>query len=154
MEIAAAKLRFSSGALVAVVDVGLIARREIAAICDLAPGAVDHAADAETSFMLHAYPQLVDMARAQETARNSQAARFASHIQFDDPLDGDLVLVHATSEEFKQRTTPWGVAASARAATKEKGGRIVRAVIDNFTAYVEQLRTTELGTVRRPPIPI
>lgn len=47
--------------------------------------------------MLYAYPQLVDMARAQKTARNSRAARFASLIHFDDPLDGDLVLVHATS---------------------------------------------------------
>jgi creatinine amidohydrolase len=52
MEIAATKLRFSSGAHVSVVDIGLIARREVVAICDSGPGAVDHAADAETSFML------------------------------------------------------------------------------------------------------
>jgi creatinine amidohydrolase len=153
MEIAATKLRFSSGALVSVVDVGLIARREIAAICDSSPGAVDHAADAETSFMLHAYPQLVDMARIQEPAGKPQTLGFASHIQFDYPLDGNLVLVHSTSEEFGERTKPWGVAASARAATKEKGHRIVQAVIDNFVTYVEQLRAIELGPVRRPPIP-
>ena len=36
----------------------------------------------------------------------------------------------------------------------EKGERIVAAVIDNFVAYVEQVRITELGAVRRPPIPI
>jgi creatinine amidohydrolase len=154
MEIAATKLRFSTGALVSVVDVGLIARKEIATICDSEPGAVDHAADAETSFMLHAFPQLVDMARTQEPARKSREIRFAPHIQFDYPLDGDLVLVHATSEEFGERTKPWGVAASARSATKEKGQRIVAAVIDNFVAYVEQTRVIKLGSVRRPPIPI
>jgi creatinine amidohydrolase len=153
MEIAATKLRFSSGAMVSVVDVGLIARREIAAICDSSPGAVDHAADAETSFMLHAYPQLVDMARIQEPAGKPQTRGYASHIQFDYPLDGNLVLVHATSEEFGERTKPWGAAANARAATKEKGHRIVQAVIDNFVTYVEQLRVVELGPVRRPPIP-
>ena len=154
MEIAATKLRFSTGALVSVVDVGLIARKEIAAIYDSAPGAVDHAADAETSFMLHAFPQLVDMARVQEPARSPREIRFASHIQFDRPLDGNLVLIHATSEEFGERTKPWGVAASAKSATKEKGQRIVAAVIENFVAYVEQVRITELSTVQRPPIPI
>jgi creatinine amidohydrolase len=154
MEIAATKLRFSSGALVAVVDIGLIARKEVAAICDSGPGAVDHAADAETSFMLHAYPELVDMARAQEPAARSNTRVFASHIQFDHPLDGNLVLVHATAEEFAERTKPWGTAASARAATRQKGERIVAAVVDNFVAYVEQLRATEAGPVRRPSIPI
>jgi len=154
MEIAATKLRFSTGALVSVVDVGLIARKEIAAIYDSAPGAVDHAADAETSFMLHAFPQLVDMGRVQDPARSPREVRFASHIQFDHPLDGNLVLVHASSEEFGERTKPWGVAASAKSATKEKGQRIVAAVIENFVAYVEQVRITELGAVRRPPIPI
>ncbi|PWT77641.1 MAG: hypothetical protein C5B58_16480 [Acidobacteria bacterium] len=154
MEIAATKLRFSTGALVSVVDVGLIARKEIAAMCDSGPGAVDHAADAETSFMLHAFPQLVDMARTQEPAQNSPKIRFAPHIQFDYPLDGDLVLVHPTLEEFGERTNPWGVAATARSATKEKGQRIVAAVIDNFVAYIEQVRASKLGSIRRPSIPI
>jgi len=154
MEIAATKLRFSTGALVSVVDVGLIARREIASICNSGLGAVDHAADAETSFMLHAFPQLVDMARVQEPARSPREIRFASHIQFDRPLDGNLVLIHATSEEFGERTKPWGVAASAGSATKEKGQRIVAAVIDNFVAHVDQVRITELGALRRPCIPI
>jgi creatinine amidohydrolase len=154
MEIAATKLRFSTGALVSVVDTGLIARKEVAAICNSGKGSVDHAADAETSFMLHAFPQLVDMGRVQEPARSPRENRFASHIQFDRPLDENLVLVHATLEEFGDRTKPWGVAASAGSATKEKGQRIVAAVIDNFVAYVEQVRITELGAVRQPPIPI
>jgi creatinine amidohydrolase len=154
MEIAATKLRFSSGAHVSVVDVGLIARREVVAICDSGPGAVDHAADAETSFMLHAYPQFVDMARIQEPEAKHQTRRFSSHIQFEPPFDGNLVLVHATAEEFGARTKPSGLAASPRAATSQKGERIVEAVVNNFAAYIDELRAADPGEVRRPPIPI
>ncbi|WZB63461.1 creatininase family protein [Achromobacter xylosoxidans] len=51
MEIAAAKLRFSTGAYVSVVDAGLIARREVGEICQA--GENGHGGDSETSFMLH-----------------------------------------------------------------------------------------------------
>ena len=62
MEIAAAKLRFSTGAYVSVVDAGLIARREVGEICQA--GENGHGGDSETSFMLHWRPDLVDMSQA------------------------------------------------------------------------------------------
>ena len=55
----ALRVRQETGAYVAVADVGLIAKREIAGTLESAYDG--HAGEWETSFMLHAYPDLVDM---------------------------------------------------------------------------------------------
>ena len=103
MEIAAAKVRFTHNAFVSIIDVGLIARREVEKICGASEGAQAHAGDSETSFMLHAFNHLVDMSKAASGLKETPAdSRFASFpIYVEPPHDQNAVLFRPTIEEYR-----------------------------------------------------
>jgi creatinine amidohydrolase len=151
MEIAATKLRFKTGCFSAVVDIGLIARKEVAEICGHVPNSTDHAADAETSYMLYVHPELVDMAKAPQVPARAGKTGFVGHIPLEQPYDANMVLVHPTPEEYAVKTAPTGIGGDPRAATREKGERIFEAVVGNFARYVEDIKKLE---VRLKPIEV
>lgn len=151
MEIAATKLRFRTGCYCSVVDIGLIARKEVAEICGHVPNATDHAGDAETSYMLYVHPELVDMGKAPHVPAKNSKAGYVAHIPIEQPYDANMVLVHPTADEYGAKTAPAGIGGDPRTATREKGERIFEAVVRNFAAYVEDIKKIE---VRLKPIDI
>jgi len=152
MEIAATRLRFQTGAYVAIADVGLIAKREVRAICECEAGGIGHAGESETSFMLYRYGQFVDMAKAAKVMPSKK--RFPeSHIALEPEFEGNSVSVHPTAEEFRRATAPSGAGGDALLATREKGERIYQAIVRNLVAYIEEVRRVPV-TVKPVPIPV
>jgi creatinine amidohydrolase len=142
MEIAANRLRLEHNAFVTIVDVGLIARREIDQICGGAERAQSHAGDSETSFMLHYYGDLVDMANVEwsGTIRNSQTAFTTIPTSVEPPHDRNAVLFRMTLDEYRTASDPSGVGGDPRFASAEKGGRILEAIVANTVAYINEIR--------------
>ena len=155
MEIAAVKLRYANDAFAAVVDVGLIARREVHEICGGEAGALGHAGDSETSFMLHYFGGLVDMSKAasgvRPTAGNPRMFG-ESPISMEPPYDQNTVLCRPSIEEYRQGAEPTGTGGNPMSASAEKGARILDAIVTNTVAYIDDVRTrpVELRGVEIP----
>ena len=156
MEIAMAKLRYANNAFASIVDVGLIARREIHEICGGADGAQAHAGDSETSFMLHYYGHLVDMSKAVSgiRAQSADASAFTEWpISVEPPHDRNAVLFRMTTEEYRLAAEPTGTGGDATVASAEKGARILDAIVGNTVAYIEEIRTRPVE-LRQVSVPI
>ena len=145
MEIAASRLRVRHGALAAILDVGLIARREVGEIVGTDDAGLRHAGDAETSYLLHHRPDLVDMAKAVSGAAHfpNKAGPATSLMHLSGPYGRNSVLLKSSSEEFARGTSQsFGVVGDATRATAEKGARIFEAIVVNSCAFVETMRRT------------
>ena len=157
MEIATTKLRVRHGALAAVLDVGLIARREVGEIVGAHAAGLGHAGDAETSYMMRHRPELVDMAKAPVgpgQAREDESDPAHAFINIGGAYGRNLAQLKPTPAEFAQATAASdGVVGNAAAATREKGERIFEAIVRNAVAFVESVRT-ETVTIRNAEIPI
>lgn len=151
MEIAAAKLRFSTGAYVSVVDAGLIARREVGEICQA--GENGHGGDSETSFMLHWRPDLVDMSQAAPGKPHQTGGSFPTNpMPYQPPFDQNVISVRITAEEML-RGHESGISGDATVADADKGRRVLEAIVRNTARHIEEARRLK-PEVRRPPIPI
>lgn len=139
LEIALSKLRHKTGALAVIADAGLIARREVDAICESEPGGQDHAGESETAFMLAWRPDLVDMAQAVTEIPKRRSA-FAEPVEFEQAFEGDAVSVARLAADKPRDAAATGVSGDACAATPEKGARIIAAIVDNLVRLIEELR--------------
>lgn len=149
---AMARLRFSTDAYVAIIDTHLIARKEVCRLCGDAPNASHHAGDAETSFMMHAHPELV---RAGDMGPDFSRAHgeFTNNIPMDPPLDANTAFHHPTADEFQRATAPYGHFSNPNAATAEKGKLILEATIQHAIAFVRTMKS-ENPQVKKPSIPV
>jgi creatinine amidohydrolase len=143
MEIAASRLSVTHGAFTAILDVGFIARREVGEIVGTDDAGLGHAGDAETSYLLHHRPDLVDMTKAVagpvEIANATALATGFMHLS--GPYGRNSVLRKSSSEEFAKRTAgSSGVVGDATRATAEKGARIFEVVVANSCAFIESIR--------------
>jgi creatinine amidohydrolase len=157
LEIAAVKLRMTTGAIVGVADCGLLARTAVAALAEGPPGTLGHAGESETSMVLAYFPQLVDLSRDEghyvpaPTPAQSGKPR-TNHMSLDPRTDGDSVLMPHLPEEFRTRTeAQHGVNGDASLATAEKGRAMVAAIADRLAQVIEDLRTQTV-TVRKPGV--
>lgn len=151
MEIAATKLRFTTGAYVSVVDVGLIARREVGEICT--PGQNGHAGDSETSFMLHWRPDLVDMSKAAAGSPHGSGPFPTNPAAIEPPFDLNAITVRPTDIELKAASQPTGIGGDARPATAEKGKAVLEAIIRNTVTHIEDIRR-KVVTTKPVAIPV
>jgi creatinine amidohydrolase len=151
MEIAATKVRFTTGAYVSVVDVGLIARREVGEIC--APGQNGHAGDSETSFMLHWRPDLVDMSKASTGTPHGSGPFPTNPMPIEPPFDINAISVRPTDEEFLAASKPTGIGGDATVATAAKGKAVLDAIIDNTVIHIQDIRKRKV-TIKPVSIPI
>ena len=151
MEIAATKLRFRTGAYVSIVDVGLIARREVGEIC--APGQNGHAGDSETSFMLHWRPDLVDLSKAAKGNAHRGGPFATNPMPIEPPFDVNAVSVRPTDAEFLSASQPTGIGGDATVATAEKGKAVLEAIIANTVLHIEDIRRKSV-TIKPVSIPI
>lgn len=154
MEIAAVKLRMSTGALVAVADCGLLAREAVAQLSEGGPGTLGHAGESETAMVLAYYPHLVDMTRAPggfaPTPKGTTPRH--GHHTLDARLDGDSVFLPHLPEDFRARTAArQGVVGDEALASAEKGRAMVGAIADRLAGVVTGLRAMPVS-VRIPPV--
>ena len=147
----ALRVRQETGAYVAVVDVGLIARREIA---DTLESAYDgHAGEWETSFMLFVHPELVDMSDVPVNVPEIDKDLFPAHIPGDPRIDGNTYQLYPTLEEYRRSSEPGeGATGDPTLATKEKGQKIFEAMVRNTTSVVMEARRHEV-TIRSVRVP-
>ena len=146
LEIAATKLRIQTGAAIAVADCGLLAREEVATLCEGAPGAIGHVGETETSMILAYWPHLVDMSRApggfiatRSPAETGRPRR--GHGSIDPRLDGNSVYLPHTPQEFRARTEArHGVDGDESLATAEKGRAMVHAIAERLAGFIGELR--------------
>jgi creatinine amidohydrolase len=151
MEIAATKLRFRTGAYVSIVDVGLIARREVGEICT--PGQNGHAGDSETSFMLHWRPDLVDMSKASTGTPHKPGPFPTNPMPIEPPFDINSIIVRPTDVDFLAASKPTGIGGDATVATAEKGKAVLDAIIANTVIHIEDIRKKSV-TIKPVSIPI
>src|SRR3546814_10577674 len=137
LDIAAVKIRNETGAMVAVVDSGLIAKAEVKALCTSGAGALGHAGEAETSMILSQFPQFTDMSKAVDGTSTSGARVHKSpfargHSQLDPQHSGNTVYSPTTPAELAAVASgTLGVRGNAPAATAEKGAQMVEAIALN-----------------------
>ena len=153
MEIAASKLRFLTGAYVAVADSGLIAKAAINDVCESPEGGLGHAGESETAYTLYRHPELVDMEKAVD-AQSNPGRFILSHKAMEPPFDGDSVYVPRTDIDMARTTeASGGVAGRATFATREKGERIheiISAALADFIETHVRPATVELKDVAIP----
>jgi creatinine amidohydrolase len=142
IDIAASRLRLQTGAKVAVVDAGLLAKHEIREICDSGPGGLSHAGESETAMMLYSYPAFVNMSKAVKVIPPHK--NFTGNVVIDPLVDGPSVSEPNLPEAFREASLPTGVLGDATAATEEKGRRIVGALVSNLVRYIDQIRPLEV----------
>lgn len=151
LEIAAVELINRTGAHVIVADTGLIARTEVAALCDDPATALDHAAEVETAFALHWVPDHVDMTAAkapQPDRKNTAPERFDYPVELDPGLNGNAVSRFRTPAQHRAATEPNGVVGDPTRATAERGEAILTAIVENLAALIEDVRGVAVGDVR------
>ena len=157
MQIAASRIRHSTGAYVAVADTGLIAKKAVHALCESKEaGAIGHAGESETSYMLYRFPEMVDMSRA-VSLKGKKPSRFAtSHSTMEPPFDGESVYVPLLAEEFRANTEAFqGVNGDALAATADKGRRMHEVICRALADFIEQAvrpRQVKLRPLASPPV--
>jgi len=138
LEIAASKLRFRTGAFVAVVDAGLLAKAAVNEVCESPRGGLGHAGESETSYTLYRMPALVDMEKA-VNAETSHGRFLSSHKPMEPPFDADSVCIPRTDGDMRRSTEAFGgVAGSAALATREKGERIHRILSQALADFIDQ----------------
>lgn len=144
LQIAMAKLRFATGAYVAIIDTHLIARKEVCAVADNGRDASNHAGDVETSFMLHAHPQLV---RKEEIVAmdDRPLPDFAGTIPMDPPFDQNIAFHHPTAEEYFEKTHGRGFFSNPAAASAEKGKRILEVTIERSAQFIASVKDIEVA---------
>ena len=146
IELAQARVRYRTNCYMAIVDVQLVARKEIGEILDGVPEAVGHACEIETSHMLYTHPDMVDMSKA--TNQPAQAnPKYMSSFEILNPFlaDRNAIGTKLTPEENKKALMPSGVHGDATRATKEKGRKIFEAIVANTTEIVERAKQMEVA---------
>jgi len=113
------------------IDWWIIASQEISEIV----GKIAHADEGETSVMLAVKPELVKMEKA---VKDSKAREVYEKLTSGKPRNMPKIYVH-----FKTWTKT-GVIGDATKATKEKGDRIVDAVVKNIVNFLKNLDKVSL----------
>lgn len=156
LDIAAARLRHGTGAYVAVVDVALIAKREVFSVCG--NGGLGHAADCETSFMQHRYPEHVHMERAVWNGGGHASAekKYAGlHVTVDAPFDANTAFVWPTVKEYYDATEKSaGVGSDPRNASAEKGEKVLSAIVRNLSEFIDKEVRPAKVSVAIPGVPV
>lgn len=149
LEIAASRLRNTTQALVAVLDLALIAVEEVRQICESEIGGFGHADEIESSFMLYRHPELVDMSQAGKNVPPRKSRFSPSLTNLDRALDGNRYGNYPTIEEWRRSTAPQGFKGDPSLGSAEKGRRIFEAIVNNAIEVLRELEEIQIGEVRK-----
>jgi len=121
------RARMETGALVVLIDWWFIAAEEIPQICEQE---VVHADEGETSMMLACRPDLVDMTKA---TKDETWDKLVKELTGGKPKNMPQVFMPF------QKWSKTGLIGDATKASKEKGEKIMKAVVDNIVNFLQQL---------------
>ncbi len=152
MQIAMAKLRYKTGAFVAIVDTHLIARKDVCEVSGNGRDGSHHAGNVETSFMLHAHPELVKPGEFLPMPDRPLPA-FASTFPMDPPFDQNIAFVQATSAEFYEKTGGHGSYSDPSKASAEIGKRVLDVTVARAAEFIAQVKGLNVQC-ERCPIPM
>lgn len=133
--IAIERIQEETGANVYLIDLLDIAISVISKTRESELGGLYHAAELETSQMLAIKPDLVYMEKAKKVIPKS----FSRFIVRDGVVPGDKVWFKTTMKEWK-RLTEVGSMGDPTLASKEKGEKVIKAIVDNIVAFINELR--------------
>jgi creatinine amidohydrolase len=153
LEIAAVKVRNRTGAYVAIVDLALVAIVEIREICQGEVGAIGHGCESETSFMMYAHGDLVDVSKAVKQVRPYDPKLLGGFIFMEPSLTWNRVWSPRTVEEEYETNKPWGGRGDPTLATAEKGRQIYEAIVKNTVEFLERVRQVPV-TIKARSVPI
>ena len=125
------KARMETGALIARIDWWDIATEEMPKICETL---VQHADEGETSMMLACRPELVDMKKA---TRDDTSNKLTDTLTGGKPKNLPQVFVSFT------KWSKTGLIGDATKASKAKGDKIMKAVVENIVNFLKQLDKLE-----------
>lgn len=146
LEIAQARVRQRTNCYMVLVDVQMVARKEIGEILDGDPAAVGHACEIETSHMLYTHPDMVDMSKASGQRAEADPKYMGSFTILNPFLtDRNAISTKLTPEENRQKLMPSGVYGDASRASREKGQRIFEAIVANTVEIVEQAKQAQVS---------
>lgn len=155
MEIAATRIRNRTGAYIAVTDVAMIAVQEIGAILEGELGSIGHGCESETSFMLHKYPDLVDMSKATKRLHEYDPKFVTSYTSMETRvMTRNPVSVRSTPEEARRQNGDYGHRGDPTLATADKGRRIYEAIVNNMVEFIERFVRPAQVKVCRPEVPV
>jgi creatinine amidohydrolase len=152
LQIAMAKLRFKTGAYVAIIDTHLIARKEVCEAAGNARDASHHAGNVETSFMMYAHPELVKTEEIM-TLPDHPLTAFASNLPMDPPFDQNIAFNQPTAEEFYKRTAGHGTYSNPASASAEIGRAVLDVTVARAAQFIAHVKTLDVRC-ERCPIPI
>ena len=150
LEIAVNQMRQKTGAVLAIVDVGIIAFDRIADIRTTPPGGQGHACELEASHALHMYPHLVDMEEATPKNSNPNPEWMTSHHINDPGVDAPRFFYPKTVAEYRAEIGDEGQSGDPTQATPEKGRAFHEAVVERLIGVIEYLKTREVNVHHRP----
>ncbi len=155
LEIAVVRVRNATGAAVALVDLALVAGKEIRTVCESPPNGIGHACESETSFMLYKYGGTVRMERAVDRVEEVGAFehRFVPVDHAVNRIENVKLSFPPTIEEYgRDRKVP-GVGGAPTLATAEKGEKIYEAIVTNTARFVEEFKKVPVSIKATfPPI--
>ncbi|MBT2644691.1 creatininase family protein [Bacillus sp. ISL-41] len=149
LKIAITKLRNETGAFLAIADPFYIADQVGRKVKKSEPGGVGHAAEMETSHMLHLYPELCDMDRAVKNIE--QKHRFFKHDPF---VEGDSVFVPSDVSIYREGSKGIGVVGDPTVSTKEAGEIYHNELINNLVELLNYCEEKINVTIRNKEIPL
>jgi len=123
--------RMETGALIVRIDWWDIVAEEMPKICETA---VVHADEGETSMMLACRPELVDMKKA---TKDDTSAKLTDALTGGKPKNLPQVFVPFT------KWSKTGLIGDATKASKAKGDKIMKAVVDNIVSFLRKLDKLE-----------
>lgn len=153
LEIAVVRVRNLTGAGVAIVDLALIAGKEIRDVCESPPGGVGHGCESETSFMLHKYGEQVKMERAVDAIPEvgEFEHRFVSVDHAVNRIENPKLSFPPTIEEYGSNREAMGVGGAATFASAEKGEKIFEAIAANTTRFVKTFQQVPVSIKATAP---
>ena len=116
--------------------IGLIAKKEVKAICESEDGGLDHAGEVEPPFDLLWFPGHVDIREARQPQRKNAASRsrFEYTIGLDPDLNGKSVSFAISPEEHRPATAPEGISDDLTVTTAQRGECILKAIVNNLAS--------------------
>ena len=147
LEIAAVQLQNRTGARVAVVDTGLIARSEIKAICEADDGGLEHAGEAETSFAMYRRSKDVDPSAVTSRPVNVDSGEFTYPVVLDPSDNRNAVSLFETPELHRKSHGSSGYRGDPTLASPEKGKAMADAISINLAKFLKEFATLEVADV-------
>ena len=147
LEIAAVQLQNKTGARVAVVDTGLIARTEIRSICEADDGGLDHAGEAETSFAMYRRFSDVDSAAVTPRPVNADSGEFTYPIVLDPSDNRNAVSLFETPNQYLKSHGLSGYHGDPTLASPEKGKAMVDAISTNLAKFLKEFASLDIADV-------